>query len=83
MPEDTIFQPQIISFRVGGNVKYLAAFNRYLKRGGYYKKVTFPIKDIYFNNIPELNIVNSNFDHSFSTVFTDSTRYQTGLYIKM
>ncbi len=82
LPEDTVFQPDIISYRQSLGSNFAGVFNLYLKRANY-TRTSFPGKDIPVNNIPELNFDMPQYNHYFKSAETDDEQKQVGLLIKM
>ncbi|HTA26958.1 MAG TPA: hypothetical protein VK809_04175, partial [Bacteroidia bacterium] len=82
LPEDTAFQPDIISYRQSLGSNFAGVFNLYLKRANY-TRTSFPGKDIPVNNIPELNFDMPQYNHYFKSAQTDDEQKQVDLLIKM
>jgi hypothetical protein len=81
LPEDTLFKPDIISYRQSLGSFFDKVFNGYLSKAEY-RKITFPGKDIPLNNIPELNFDGTKFNHYFASQVTDESGKEVYLLIK-
>ncbi len=82
LPEDTLAQPDIISYRLSLGSFFDKVFNGYLNKAAY-RRVSFPVKDIPLNNIPELNFDRTVFNHYFKTAVPENDGKQVSLLIKM
>jgi hypothetical protein len=82
LPEDTLFQPDIIAYRKSVGTFFPAVFNGFLRTASY-REVLFPAKDMPANTIPELSFDMQSFNHSFKSVTTDNKQEETSLYIKI
>lgn len=81
LPEDTLFKPDIISYRQSLGSFFDKVFNGYLSKAEY-RKISFPGKDIPLNNIPELNFDGTAFNHYFASQVTDENGKEVNLLIK-
>jgi hypothetical protein len=79
LKEDTLLTPDIISIRKMWTYKG-EPINKLLEKA-HYTKITFPIHDNPYNNIPELNVV-EGLNHLFETLPNTSEADATDLYIK-
>jgi hypothetical protein len=82
LPEDTVYQPDIISFRQTWGGVFPNVFRGFLRKASY-KVISFPGKDIPVNNIPELNVDQPVYNHYFQSVTTDNKQEEVNLFIKM
>ena len=82
LPEDTAYQPDLISYRQSLGSNFEGVFNLYLKRAPY-TRTAFPAKDIPLNNIPELNFDMPVYNHYFQSVSTDEEGKKVSLLLKM
>jgi len=82
LPEDTAFQPDLISYRQSLGSNFEGVFNLYLKRANY-TRAAFNAKDIPVNNIPELNFDMPVYNHYFQSASTDDEQKMVSLLVKM
>jgi hypothetical protein len=80
LAEDRKLEPDIIIFRKFFNFDqaYVNVFNDFLNKQKY-EKVSFPIFDYPFNNIPELNYT---VPHLYQTKFADNDDEKLDIYLK-
>jgi hypothetical protein len=80
LKQDTLCTPDIIIYRSGwGNMmKCFVDFGKKAK----YKKVIFPVKNHFVNNIPELNN-NDRFLHQFKTLRSTNEKENMSIYCKV
>lgn len=79
--EDSKQIPDIISYRQSLGSFFPSLFNKFPAEASYIK-ITFPIKDLPVNNIPELNFDMPAFNHYFKAVFTDDEKDETCLIVR-
>jgi uncharacterized membrane protein YuzA (DUF378 family) len=81
LAEDTLFKPDIISFRQSLPGFFPGYFNRFYKNTGYYE-IFFPARDLQNNNVPELNFNDAINDHRFEEPSQGSELEKENLLIK-
>ncbi len=76
--EDLTIQPDIMVYRKGWDHPP-KPFRDFLQKARY-TRVSFPVKDYRFNNIPEINFVTP---HLYRTVFTDDEQFKVDILLKV
>jgi len=80
LQEDARMVPDVIVYRVGWENIDIGIFRNFLRRNSY-RKVTFPVEDYRFNNVPELNL-NPDCEHQFRTLNTEDDNLKVSLFLK-
>lgn len=76
--KDSTLKPHIIAFRKCMGSHYGGVYNNFLKKAQY-DNISFPVQDIYENNVPEL--YNPFVHHYFQTPLTDDSKLQINLFV--
>jgi hypothetical protein len=80
LKQDAQMVPDVIVYREGWNNISPQIFVNYMKRNKY-RRVSFPVIDSDYNNIPELNL-GPLFRHQFRTLKTNDDRMKINIFLK-
>lgn len=78
--EDAQMVPDVIVYRAGWDNLDIGIFRNFLRRS-HYRKLTFPVVDYSFNNVPELNL-SPDSKHQFNTLETDDDNLKVLVFLK-
>jgi hypothetical protein len=82
LPEDTLYIPDIISYRRTWGNFYPSVFNGFVRKASY-REIPFPCRDIPVNNIPELSFEMQAFNHYFESAITDDEQKKADLLVRV